>query len=107
MATTPLTEGSFDEFIASNDVAVIDFWAEWCGPCKIIAPILDEISEERSESLSIGKVDIDAGGNGVVGQKYGVRSIPTILVFKNGEPVESIVGAMPKHDLLARIDAAV
>ena len=104
---TTLTEGSFDEFIAGNEVAVVDFWAEWCGPCKMIAPILEEIADERADSLSIGKVDIDAGANVQVGQRYGVRSIPTLMVFKDGAPVETIVGAMPKPDLLARIDAAL
>jgi thioredoxin 1 len=107
MAITTLTEGSFDEFVAGNEVAIVDFWAEWCGPCKMIAPILEEIAEERADSLSIGKVDIDAGSNVQVGHRYGVRSIPTLMVFKDGEPIETIVGAMPKPDLLARIDAAL
>ncbi len=85
MAITTLTEGSFDEFIAETRSSSSTSGPNGAGPCKMIAPILEEIADERADSLSIGKVDIDAGSNVQVGHRYGVRSIPTLMVFKDGD----------------------
>ena len=92
MAITNLTEVSFHDFINNSEVLVlIDFWAEWCGPCKIIAPTIEKLSQENSGKLLVGKVDIDACPS--LAEQYAVRSIPTLIVFKNGDPEQIIVGA--------------
>ena len=97
---THLTEATFDETIASADTpVVVDFWAEWCGPCKMIAPILEEIAVERAGSLTITKVDIDEFPN--LAMRFDVMSIPTMIVFKDGVPAKRIVGAKGKAQLLA------
>ncbi len=90
--TINFTEETFHDIINNSDVPVlVDFWAEWCGPCKVIAPTIDKISTEHSETLLVGKVDIDS--NQDLAQQYQVRSIPTLMVFVDGEPQEMIVGA--------------
>ncbi len=97
-----LTDANFDEVIANSETPIlVDFWAEWCGPCKMIAPILDEISTEMAGKLTIGKLDVDASGS--TAMAYGVMSIPTLILFKDGEPVERLVGYMPKAQLLGKI----
>jgi thioredoxin 1 len=83
---------------------LVDFWAEWCGPCRQIAPVLDEISKERAGKLTVVKVNIDKNPN--TPQKYGVRGIPTLILFKDGKAVSTKVGALPKSKLLEWIDAA-
>lgn len=97
-----LTTTTFDEEVGASDAPVlVDFWAEWCGPCKMIAPILDEIAEEQGEKLKIVKVNVDEAGE--LAQRYGVMSIPTLLVFANGnldEPAKRMVGASGKAKLL-------
>jgi len=94
-----LTVETFDELVASADGPVlVDFWAEWCGPCKMIAPILDEIATEHGESISIAKVNVDEAGE--IAQRYQVQSIPTLIVFNNGEPAKRMVGASGKAKLL-------
>jgi thioredoxin 1 len=94
-----LSDATFDETIKSEDKAVVvDFWAEWCGPCKMIAPVLEEIAAEHNESLAITKLNVD--DNPETAMKYQVMSIPTLLVFKGGEPVKRIVGAKGKGALL-------
>jgi thioredoxin 1 len=103
MAEKNLTDSSFDEEIMNSDTPVlVDFWAEWCGPCKLVAPILDEIAEEKSGSMRLAKLNID--DNIRTAQRFGVMSIPTMILFKNGEEVRRIVGAMGKSKLAAEIE---
>jgi thioredoxin 1 len=103
MAEKNLTDNSFDEEIMNSDTPVlVDFWAEWCGPCKLVAPILDEIAEEKIGSMRLAKLNID--DNIRTAQRFGVMSIPTMILFKNGEEVRRIVGAMGKSKLAAEIE---
>ena len=97
---TALTDQTFDEQIKSSDRAVlVDFWAEWCGPCKMIAPILQEIAAEHADKLTVAKLNVD--DNPQIALRYEVMSIPTMIVFKDGEPVSRLVGARPKGRLLS------
>jgi thioredoxin 1 len=99
---TILTEATFDEVInASTEPVVVDFWAEWCGPCKMIAPILDEIATEQVNVVKITKLNVDE--NPSIAQRFGVMSIPTLLVFKDGEVERRIVGAKGKTQLMEEI----
>ena len=80
---------------------LVDFWATWCGPCRMIAPIVEQIAQENDGKVSVGKLDVDV--NGQTAMKYGVMSIPTLILFKDGKPVERLVGMMPKERLMAKI----
>jgi thioredoxin 1 len=101
-----LTADSFTkEVLESQSPVLVDFWAEWCGPCKMIAPVLDELATEYAGKIKIGKVDIDQHQS--LAAQYGVRSIPTLLIFKNGQVTEQMVGARSKRDLKASFDKAV
>jgi thioredoxin 1 len=91
-----VTDNSFIETVSTNDLVLIDFWAEWCGPCKKLSPILDEISNETG--LLVGKLNVDENPEKM--QEFSVHSIPTMVLFKSGQPVKTIVGAKPKHILL-------
>jgi thioredoxin 1 len=94
-----VTDESFDNVLKSHDLVLIDFWAPWCGPCKKISPILDEISEERG--LWVGKLNVDE--NPVKSAEYSITSIPYMVLFKSGKPVKSITGAKPKHVMLEEL----
>ncbi|MEO6244692.1 MAG: thioredoxin [Opitutaceae bacterium] len=101
-----LTTDSFDSTIAASATPVlVDFWAPWCGPCKAIAPILEEIATELDGKLAVAKVNID--DNDAVAAKYGVRAIPTMIIFKGGKAVETLVGMMPKAAIKAKLAAHV
>lgn len=100
-----LDEQSFDTVISNSTTPVlVDFWAEWCGPCKMIAPVLDEIAQEKGDALQVCKVDVDS--NQALAQRFGVQAIPTLLIFKNGQIVSQIVGMTSKSDLLKKIESA-
>ena len=101
-----LTDATFDENVKGSDVPVlVDFWAEWCGPCKMIHPVLEEIAEEQAGKLVIGKLNID--DNLDVTRRYDVMSIPTLILFKDGEPQARLVGAKPKGALLQELAAYI
>lgn len=103
MSTKAVTDDSFATDVLESDIPVlVDFWAEWCGPCKQIAPILDEASKEYEGKLQIAKVDIDA--NPATPTEYGVRGIPTVMLFKSGTLVDSLVGSVSKQALYNWID---
>ena len=104
--TATLSSDNFDqEVLKSTTPVLVDFWAEWCGPCKMIAPILDELADEYSGRVHIGKVDIDQ--HQALAAEYGVRAIPTLLLFQNGQVAEQIVGLRSKRDLRASFDKLV
>lgn len=102
-APVKVTDATFDQVVGNSSTPVlVDFWAEWCGPCKMIAPVLEELSQELDGRLTIAKLDVDY--NPDTAMAYGVMSIPTLLVFKNGEAVDRIVGFQPKAQLLRRLE---
>ncbi len=97
-----LTDEDFEKQAKANPILLVDFWAEWCGPCRMIAPILEELSKEYQGRLTIGKLNVDE--NRQTAARFGIRSIPTLLLFKDGSRVEQIVGAHPKASIKAKID---
>lgn len=101
-AISQLTDSNFEgEVISSEKPVLVDFWAVWCGPCKMIAPELKKLSEEKSGELKIGRLNVD--DNRDIAIKYGISSIPTLLLFKNGEVVKKLIGAMSKDKILTEI----
>ncbi len=105
MATTNVTDASFDEDVLKNNgLVLVDFWAEWCGPCKTIAPSLEELSSEMAGELTVAKINIDENPN--IPTKYGVRGIPTLMLFKDGEVAGTKVGASPKGQIEAWIKSS-
>ncbi|MCK4855712.1 MAG: thioredoxin [Bacteroidales bacterium] len=98
------TDQNFDEVVLHSDKPVIvDFWAEWCGPCRMVGPIVEEIGNDFAEKAVVGKLDVDSNPN--VTRKYGIRNIPTVLFFKNGEVADKQVGAVPKSNLVNKLEA--
>ncbi len=99
-----ITDANFEELVVNSDKPVmLDFWAVWCGPCRMIAPIVEEMSGEYEGKAVIGKVDVDSNPN--VAMKYGIRNIPTVLFVKNGEVADKQVGAAPKQVFTSKLDA--
>ena len=97
-----ITDATFEEEVVKSETPVlVDFWAEWCGPCKMMAPVLDQISVEQANKLRVVKVDVDA--NSEVAGRLGILSIPTLVLFKGGQPVERIVGFTPKEQLIRKL----
>ena len=100
------TDANFDEIVIKSDKPVlVDFWAEWCGPCRMIGPIVKELADDYNGKAVMVKVDVDS--NPGISQRFGTRNIPTILFFKNGKDVDKQVGAVPKKVLVAKLDAII
>ncbi len=98
-----LTDANFEQEVINSDIPVlVDFWAEWCAPCKMIAPTISEIAKDYSGKIKVGKLDVD--GNHITAAKYGIRSIPTLLIFNEGKLIDGIIGAVPKKHIVSKID---
>ncbi|OLC57929.1 MAG: thioredoxin [Chloroflexi bacterium 13_1_40CM_4_68_4] len=98
----PISDQNFEQEVLRSDRPVlVDFWAAWCGPCRMVAPVLEQIADERGEQLKIAKLDVDA--NPISAGRYGVRAIPTMILFKNGQEAERLVGYMPKDRLIQQL----
>ena len=101
-----ITDDSFNAEVVQSDTPVlVDFWAEWCGPCKMIAPIVEELAEEFGDKTKFTKLDVDTNPQSAM--NFGIRGIPTLLIFNGGKPVETVVGAVPKSVLKKKLDAAL
>jgi thioredoxin 1 len=99
-----VTDANFEEVVLKSEIpVVVDFWAEWCGPCRMVAPVVEELSHDYEGKVLVTKVDVDSNPN--TAMQFGIRSIPTILFVKNGEVVDKHVGAAPKSSLAAKVDA--
>ena len=102
MKPVEITDANFQiEVLQSDKPVLLDFWAEWCGPCKMVAPVVEELAKEYDGKLKVGKVDVDS--NQQTSMQYGIRSIPTLLIFKGGKVVDQLVGAVPKKMLAEKV----
>ena len=98
-----VTNTNLSEILAGEKLVIIDFWAVWCGPCRMLSPIVDEIAEEMADRVSVAKCNVDEADE--VAMQFGIRSIPTLIFFKGGQPVDKLVGALPKAELVKMINS--
>ncbi len=96
-----LTDGTFQSFVSSPALTVVDFWAVWCAPCRFVSPIIEELSKKYAGKVQFGKLNVDE--NQMTSSRFGIRSIPTIMLFKNGRPVDVVIGAVPKNQIESKI----
>ena len=102
--TIDFTKDSFDQEVLNSDLPVlVDFWAEWCAPCKIIGPIISEIADEYNGKIKVGKVNVESAPD--IASRYGIMSIPSLLIFKNGQVADQIIGTAPKKTITAKLDS--
>jgi len=92
-----LTDSNFSEAVATNDLLIVDFWAPWCGPCRLVSPLIEQLADEYAGKAAFGKINVDE--NQMIARQFGVQGIPTLIVFKKGKPVETLVGAYPKTQI--------
>jgi thioredoxin len=101
--TIELTETSFDEALGAHPRLVVDFWAAWCRPCRVLGPVLDEVAREQADRVTVGKVNVDEQPG--LAARFSIRSIPTLIFFKNGEAVDTVIGAVPRAEIDKRLAA--
>jgi len=101
-----VNESTFEQEVLKDEkMVVVDFWAEWCGPCKMISPILEEVGSEYPDLMKVAKLDVDS--NNAIAAQYGIMSIPALLFFRNGEEIDRVIGAVPKAHLVSRVERAL
>ena len=105
MASKELTSANFDAAVSGGKATLVDFWASWCGPCRAMGPVVEEISDDMADQLDVYKCNVDEQGE--LAQRFGIVSIPTLILFKGGQPAQQFVGAMPKATLVSQLKAAL